>query len=122
MGEPWSDEDRSRMRAELGFQKWEAMGHFFSDGDYLGFNQSDYRGAIAEYEKAWELLSSPWQQQKGGADILEGIADFALRSEDPDFAAEILDSLLPRVNQIADASLRDACKNLAQLASQRPQD
>ncbi|WP_417319659.1 hypothetical protein [Erythrobacter aureus] len=110
------------MRAELSFQKWEAMGHFFSDGDYLGFNQSDYRGAIAEYEKAWEILSSPWQQQTGGADILEGIADFALRSADPDFAAEILDSLLPRVNQIAEASLRDACENLAQLARQRPQD
>ncbi len=122
MVKPWSDEDRSRMRAELGFQKWEAMGHFFSDGDYLGFNQSDYRGAIVEYEKAWELLSGPWQQQTGGADILEGIAEFALRSEDPDFAAEILDSLLPRANRIADASLRDACANLAQLASQRPQD
>lgn len=122
MSKPWSDEDRSRMRAELGFLKWEAMGYFFSDGDYLGFNQSDYRGAIAEYEKAWELLSSGWQQQTGGADILEGIADFALRSEDPDLAAEILDSLLPRVNRIAETSLREACDKLARLASQRPQD
>jgi hypothetical protein len=46
MPEPWSDEDRSRMRAELGFQKWEAVVHFLSYGDYLGFNKSDYRGAI----------------------------------------------------------------------------
>lgn len=121
MVEPWSDEDRSRMRAELGFQKWEAMGHFFSDGDYLGFNQSDYRGAIAEYEKAWELLSSPWQQEKGGTDILEGIADFALRSKDPELAAEILDSLMHRANRIDDTSLRDACDKVAQLASQQPQ-
>ena len=72
MVEPWSDEDRIRMRAELGFQKWEAMGHFLSDGDYQGFNLGDYRGAIDEYEKAWSLLSTLWQQQKGGSDILEG--------------------------------------------------
>ena len=122
MAEPWSDEDRSRMRTELGFQKWEAMGHFLCDGDYLGFNQSDHRGAIAEYEKAWELLSTPWQQQTGGADILEGIADFALLSDDPDLAAEILNGILPRANQIGDASLRDACDKLAQLADQKHQD
>lgn len=122
MAEPSSDEDRSRLRAELGSQKWDAMGHFLTDGDYLGLNQSDYRGAIAEYEKAWALLGSRWQQQTGGADILEGIADFALRSEDPDLAAKILDSLLPRVNRIAGTSLRDACDKLARLAGQRPQD
>ncbi|WP_169829101.1 hypothetical protein [Tsuneonella mangrovi] len=122
MAEPWSDEDRSRMRAELGFQKWEAIGHFFSDGDYLGFNQSDYRGAIAEYEKAWELLSTPWQQETGGADILEGIADFALRSKDPELATEILGSLLHRANRINVTSLQDACDKVAQLAGQQPQD
>ncbi|GMM92725.1 hypothetical protein [Qipengyuania sp. MTN3-11] len=110
------------MRAELGFQKWEAMGHFFNDGDYLGFNQSNYRGAIAQYERAWELLSTPWQQETGGADILEGIADFALRSKDPELAAEILGGLLHRANPIDDASLRDACDKVAQLASQQPQD
>lgn len=98
------------------------MGHFLGDGDYLGFNQSDHRGAIAEYEKAWELLSTPWQQQTGGADILEGIADFALLSDDPDLAAEILNGILPRANQIGDASLRDACDKLAQLADQKHQD
>lgn len=117
-----SDEDRSRMRSELGFQKWEAMGHFLSDGDYLGFNQSNYRDAIGEYEKALLLLSTPWQQQTGGADILEGIADFALRSEDPSLASEILDGLLPRANQLADASLREACDKLADLVRQREQD
>jgi len=122
MAEPWSDEDRSRMRAELGFQKWEAIGHFLSDGDYLGFNLSDYRGAIAEYEKAWALLSTPWQKETGGPEVLEGIADFAVRSEDPELAAEILESLLPRAKQITDASLRDACDKLAQLAGKRHQD
>ncbi|MBX7461854.1 hypothetical protein [Qipengyuania huizhouensis] len=110
------------MKSELGFQKWEAMGHFFSEGDYLGFNKSDYRGAIAEYEKAWLLLSTPWQQQTGGSDILEGIADFALRSRDPELASKTLDSLLPRAHEIADASLREACDNLADLARQQEQD
>ena len=84
-----ADVDRARMRKELGFQRWEAAGHFLTYGDYLGFNQGDYRGAITEYEKAWELLSTPWQKRTGGADILLGIADFALRSEDADLAGEI---------------------------------
>ena len=122
MTKPWSDEDRSRMRAELGFEKCEAMGHFLSEGDYLGFHQSDYRAAIAEYEKVWELLSTPWQQETGGADILEGIADFAVRSKDPELAGEILDSLLQRANRIDEASLRDACDKVAELASLQPQD
>ena len=122
MAAPWSDEDRTRMRAELGFEKWEAMGHFLSDGDYLGLHQSDYRAAIAEYEKVWELLSTPWQQETGGADILEGIADFAVRSKDPELAGEILDSLLQRANRIDEASLRDACDKVAELASLQPQD
>ena len=122
MAVPWSDEDRTRMRAELGFEKFEAMGHFLSEGDYLGFHRSDYRGAIAEYEKVWELLSTPWQQETGGADILEGIADFAVRSKDPELAGEILDSLLQRASRIDEASLRDACDKVAELASQQPQD
>jgi hypothetical protein len=117
-----TDADPSRMRDELGFQKWEAVGHFLSYGDYLGFNLSDSRGAISEYEKAWNLLNTPWQKQTGGADILNGIADFALGSEDPDLAAETLDSLLPRANEIADASLQYACDKLAHLASQPEQD
>jgi hypothetical protein len=121
MAGPTDEEDRIRLRAELGFQRWEAIGHFLTDGDYLGLNQSDYRGAIAEYEKAWELLSTQWQQQTGGVDILEGIADFALRSEDPGLAAEVLHSFLARANSIADVSLRDACDKLARLAGQRPQ-
>jgi hypothetical protein len=122
MAETLSDEDGSRLRTELGFQQWEAIGHFLIDGDYLGFNEADYRGAIAEYEKAWELLRTPWQQQVGGADILNGIADFALRSEDPDLAAETLGNLLHRAKQIANASLREACDELAQLASQLDRD
>ena len=93
------------------------MGHFLSYGDYLGFNQSDSRGAIEAYEEAWNLLSTPWQQQTGGADILAGIADFALRSEDPDLAAEVLDSLVSRANQIADASLREVFEKLTHLSS-----
>lgn len=117
-----SDEDRSRMKSELGFQKWEAMGHFLSDGDFLGLNQSDYPGAIAEYEKAWSLLSTPWQQQTGGADILEEIADFALQSGDPDLASEILHCLLPRANRITDPALREACDKLVDLARQRERD
>ena len=121
MAEPWSDEDRSRMRAELGFQKWEAMGHFLIEGDYLCFNRYDYRSAMGVYEKAWELLSTPWQQKTGGPDILEAIADSVLRSKDPELAAEIIDSLLRRANQIDDASLRITCDKVAGLASQRPQ-
>lgn len=101
---------------------WETMGDFFSDGDYLGFNKSDYRGAIAEYQKAWELLRTPWQQQIGGSDILEGVADFALQSEDPDLATEIMDWLLPRADGIVDADLQEACERLAHLASQRERD
>ena len=110
------------MRTELGFSKWEAIGHFLGDGDYLGFNQSDSRGAIEAYEEAWNLLSTPWQQQTGGADILVGIADFALRSKDPDLAAEILDGLVTRAHQIADASLHEACDKLAHLARQQEPD
>ena len=110
------------MTKELGLMRWKAMGHFFSDGDYLGFNKSDYRGAIAEYQKAWELLITPWQQQTGGSDILEGVADFVLQSEDPDLAREILDWLLPRANEIVDADLQEACERLSHLASQRGRD
>jgi hypothetical protein len=107
------------MMRELGFQGWQAMDHFFSDGDYLGFNESDYRGAIAEYQKAWELLSTPWQQQTGGPTILEGVADFALQSEDPDLATETMDWVLPRAIEIVDADLQEACERLSHLARQR---
>jgi hypothetical protein len=119
MAQPWLNKDRSRMRAELGFEKWEAVGHFLSDGDYLGFNCSDHRGAIAQYEKAWELLSTPWQQQEGGFEILEGIANFALLSNDTSFAAEILEGLLHRIDKNPDTSLREACDKLAHLVGKR---
>lgn len=114
-----SDEDRARLKAELGFQVWEAIGHFLSDGDYLGFNEADYRGAIAEYEKAWQLLRTPWQRQTGGADILEGIADFALNSSDPNLAKEILSSLRARAEEDASSSLEMACDKLALLVKKR---
>ncbi len=107
------------MRKALGAERWEAIGHVLSDGDYLGFNEGDYRGAIVEYEKAWNLLSTPWQRQTGGADILEGIADFALRSGEATLAKETLDSLLPRVGQIARPSLREACDKLALFAAKQ---
>jgi hypothetical protein len=106
------------MRTELGVMRWEGIGHLLSDGDYLGFNESNYRGAIAEYEKAWNLLDTPWQRQTGGADILEGIADFALRSGDPKLARETLDSITPRAAQIASRSLRAACNKLTLLAAE----
>jgi hypothetical protein len=109
------------MRMELGFERWEAMGHFLIEADYLAFHRSDYRGAIAQCEEAWKLLSTPWQQRTG-ADILEGIADYALRSEDPDLANEILGSLRPRAAQIAAHSLQKACARLGQLAGEREQD
>jgi len=60
MAEASKDADRARMREELGFQRWEAIGHFTTDGDYYGFNRGDYRAAIAEYEKAWQVLFTPW--------------------------------------------------------------
>ena len=114
-----AERDLNRMRTSLGVQRWEAIGHLLSDGDYLGFNESDYRGAIAAYDKAWDLLNTPWQRQTGGADILGGIADFALLSEDPELAGEALDSLLPRAAQIASSSLCAACDKLASLAAKR---
>ena len=114
-----SDSDQLRLRKELGFLQWEAIGHFLIDGDYLGLNLEDFRGAIAEYEKAWELLHSPWQRQAGGAEILKGIADFALRSEDVVLAGEVLDGLLPRAAEIESDSLRVVIEKLALLAGNR---
>lgn len=109
------------MRADPGAEIWEALGDLLSDGDYLGFNRSDFRGAIAQYEKAWELLSTRRLQQNIGADILGGIADFALRSGDPDLAADMLESLMLRAEQIPDDSLCKACDQLELLASRRGQ-
>ncbi|WP_395397982.1 hypothetical protein WBP07_25985 [Novosphingobium sp. BL-8A] len=105
------------MRNELGFQRWEAIDHFLGYGDYLNLNEFDFRGAIAEYENAWELLDTPWQQEVGGADILEGIADFALKSGDPKLAGETLSRLLPRATMMANSTLREACERLAEQAS-----
>lgn len=121
MAEPTSDDECARMRADLGAEKWEALGDFLSEGDYLGFNRSDFRGAIAQYEKAWELLGTRRLQRISGTDILGGIADFALRSGDPDLAADILESLMLRAEQISDDSLRNACDQLELLASRRGQ-
>lgn len=109
--------DRIRLRRELG-ARWEAVGHLLVDGDYLGFNRSDYFGAISNYEKAWQLLYTPWQRRTGGADILEGIANFAVLSDDPDLAKTTLESLRPRVAEIASASLKAACAKLAVLADE----
>ena len=119
MAEPVSDSDGHRLREELGFQRWEAIRHFLTEGDYLGLNQGDHRGAIAEYEKAWELLSTPWQRETGGADILEGIADIACRSDDADLAREALGDLRPRAARIESVSLEAALEKLAQLEGQR---
>lgn len=121
MVEPTAEDDRIRRQTELGSQRWEAIGHFLTDGDYLGFHLSNYRGAIAEYEKAWELLDTPWQQRTG-ADILDGIADFALRSGEIELARETLEILRPRAAQIARASLQLACDKLAALAIGQEQD
>lgn len=112
-----ADADRARLREEMGFQKWEAVGHFLTEGDYRGFNQGDYRSAIEEYEKAWQLLDTRWQQVTGGADILLGIADFAHRSEDSELAEETLSVLSPRISQVSSAALREGLDKLARLAA-----
>lgn len=70
MSDGFSADETVRLREELGPQQFEAIQHWLSDGDYLGLNCGDYRGAIEEYEKAWQLLATPWQRQTGGADIL----------------------------------------------------
>ena len=121
MTNPNPNDECARMREDLGPEKWEALGHFLSEGDYLGLNRSDYRGAIAQYEKAWELLGTRRLQQIWGADILGGIADFASRSGDPDLATDILDSVMLCAAQISDASLRKACDQLELLANQTDQ-
>ena len=118
MAAPSSERDRERMRTELGFQRWQAIGHFLIEADYLAFHRSDYRGAIAEYEKAWELLTTPWQRQIGGPDLLEGMAFYALRSEDPELARETLHTLVPRVKQVADPAVQEAIAKLSVLAGQ----
>ena len=122
MAEMMSDAILSRLKSELGFQRWEAIGHFLTDGDYLGFNEGDYWGAIAEYENAWDLLWTPLQKRMLGAEMLLGIADFALRSESPELAGETLGNLRPRVEEIANASLLEACEQLARLAEKKEED
>jgi hypothetical protein len=112
-----ADSDQTRMREELGFQRWEAVGHFLTDGDYLGFNLGDYRGAIAEYEKAWQVLFTSWQQETGGADILLGIADFALRSEDKGLAEETFAQLSLRASKVGNAALDEVLGKLKELAA-----
>jgi hypothetical protein len=113
--------DRARMREELGFQRWEAIGHFTTDGDYHGFNQGDYRAAIAEYEKAWQVLFTPWQRRAGGVDLLLGIADFALRSENAQLAKETLDMLSPRASEVGSTELEEALVKLSLAASNEEQ-
>ena len=119
MSKPSLEHDSLRLREELGFLRWQAIGHFVSDGDYLGLIEGDYRGAIAEYEKAWELLSTPWQLRTGGADLLEGIAEFALQSEDPELADETFSSLLPRAADSDRPLIRVALGKLALLAGKQ---
>lgn len=111
-----TEEDRSRLRTELGFQDWDALHHFSSYGDFLGMNESNYRGAIAEYEKAWGLLVTPWQRQGAGADILEAIADYAIRSKDAELASETLQTLVSRADEIDHPSLHTALAELSLLA------
>jgi hypothetical protein len=108
------------MREELGPERWEAIGHFLSDGDYLAFNLRDYRGAVASYQHAWDILDNEWQQRTGGIDILKGIADFSLRSEDPELAAETLELLSPNAALIANAEFSDALRDLTTLADRKP--
>jgi hypothetical protein len=117
MSTPSLDADRERMREELGFTRWEAIGHFTIEGDYQGFNLGNYRGAIFEYEKAWQVLFTPWQQRTGGVDLLMGIADFALRSESAGLAEEALNLLAPRSAEVGSAELDEALGKLARLAA-----
>ena len=117
MVKPWPASDRERLKAELGFQRWEGWGHLAIDADYLAFHQSDYRGAIANYEKLWTWLTTQWQREMAGPDILEGIALYALHSKDPDLAKETLESLLPRAEGMSDPELGEACVKLAELAA-----
>lgn len=97
---------------------WQAIDHWLGDGDYYGFNLSRYREAIAEYEKAWGLLVTPWQRKTMGTFILEGIADFALRSGDPELVGEILERLRRDSDGIPAAPLREACEKLSRIAGQ----
>ena len=117
MTTPSLDADRERMCAELGFERWEAIGHFTIDGDYQGLNLGNYREAITQYEKAWQLLFTPWQRRTGGVDLLLGIADFALRSENAQLAEETLDLLSPRASEVASAELEAALVKLGRLSA-----
>lgn len=94
----------------------EAIGHFLSDGDFLGFHEQNFEGAIAQYEKAWNQLSTSWQKQDAGVQILSGIADFALRSEDSDLASRVLGGIMARSGLVDIPTLRDACTRLEILA------
>lgn len=120
MSEPGADEVGARLRSELGLQRWEAIGHYLSDGDFLGLNLRDYQGAIKEYQNAWNLLSTPWQRQVCGADILAGIAEFALQSRDPKLASEILGTLLCYAESTNNESLQSAYEALSELARNAP--
>lgn len=108
-----------RLRSELGREKWEAIGHFLIDGDYLGFNEGNFQGAIEKYEEAWKLLSTPWQQRVGGSDILRGMVDFALQARDPSLASKVHQCVVPRLAMIGDASLESESEKLAKFANDR---
>lgn len=125
MAAPVSNDNSDRLRTALNFERWEAISHFIGDGDFLAFHQSDYRGAIVEYEKAWDLLETPWQREEAGADILRGIADFAVRSEDPYLASDTLETLLPRIvefAEFAETALGLECEELMRLADAQQKD
>ena len=114
--EDHSEAERQRLREELGFQRWQALGHFLTEASYLGFNRGDYRGAVEQCEKAWSLFETGWQQETGGGDVLIAMVDFALRSGDAALVAETLAQLSDRASQVGNAELDEAIQNLAQLS------
>lgn len=76
------------MAAEIGIMRYEAVGHFLTDGDYKADNEGDFEGAFADYAQAWSLLVTAQARAWAGPEILEAIAEFADRSGSKDLKAK----------------------------------
>lgn len=81
-------ETQRQMAAEIGIMRYEAVGHFLTDGDYKADNEGDFEGAFADYAQAWSLLVTAQARAWAGPEILEAIAEFADRSGSKDLKAK----------------------------------